>query len=660
MDRPYQVEKPGRVLVVTDGRRFWNPGAGATANSGLAPTVHCSRQGRVWLLCRQVNGFSPLVERLDSRGWMNYGSLRPNSPYSKTPVTFAEAPDGTVWACWTAHNRKRTTAQETPSWTLLDASDSILLARLPDQSAEAAPPLDLFEIPPPAEPLPPPPSLPRYKTTYDQKTQFVYFGDLHVHSEFSTCGRRNGEIEQSQDYSRYVRGLDFMCTSDHSEHLNDANWNAIRLAAHRRNRTGEFAVFTGFEYTSEFDGGGNLYRGHYNVIYRDVDTGGSFFSASEPKFNTPAELWQALKTAVSGSENVLTFPHHPSRRLAWLSWNYYDPDMVPVIEIAQARGSFEYEGCPNAYPLDNDIQRVRGHFIHDGLARGMRWGFVAGGDHGGRQLTAVFSPHLDRGSIFEAIKARRVYATSGERIFLDVRINEKFMGEEVVVEDGMDRQIVIQATGTSPLVQIDLFRNNHIIQQWKPTAPSSGLTWTDGEPLFQKENSYYVRVIQKDGGMAWSSPIWVINKSVPGSFLFQIGGDELHVLYPEQEADISILSHNCAENVVRGIVSLDVPDGWMIKEKNGLPIECSVGSWSQAIFHVTVPRSAGGSLAQAKVFSKIRFDNGETRSSPLFVVVSSKPVSREIKAALIDAKTEVPGEKLRDYIEKMAVVWGLI
>ncbi|GAI93842.1 unnamed protein product, partial [marine sediment metagenome] len=282
-----------------------------------------------------------------------------------------------------------------------------------------------------------------------------------------------------------------------------------------------------------------------------MGNGDYYFSASDPHYNTPLKLWEALRKTASGKENVFTFPHHTSRWVAWLSWNYYDPEMVPLIEIAQSRGSYEYEGCFSDQTLSNDCSRVRGHFIHDGLARGMRWGFIASGDHGGRQLAAVFSPTLKRDDIFNNLRARRAYATNGERMFLDVRVNGHFMGEEFILK-GEEREIVFKVIGTTPLVQVDLFRNGRIIRQWNMQSLEYEEKWVDRDPLYRRENYYYLRAFQKDGGQAWSSPIWVINPNIPGKFSFQVGGDELRVIYPEEETDIAILMHNETEVAVKG------------------------------------------------------------------------------------------------------------
>jgi hypothetical protein len=498
--------------------------------------------------------------------------------------------------------------------------------------------------------------LPRYRSDYHGKTLQVFFGDLHQHSEFSGCGRRDGRIDQNQSYTRDVRGLDFMATTDHGEHLNDHNWRVTQLTARRSYRPGEFVAFSGFEWTSEFDAGGNLYRGHYNAIFRENGGGDTFFSASDPRTNTPQELWKALEKAVGGEQNVLTFPHHPGRRDAWLSWNYYDPRMAPLIEIAQVRGSYEGEGCPTGLKTETAGARIRGHDIQDGLSRGMRWGFIAGGDHGGRQLAAVFSPELTREAIFDALKARRTYATSGERMFLDVRVNDHFMGEEFV-QGNETRTIEVRARGTAPLSEIDLVRNGRSIQKWVGGGSEFEIRWLDREPLPERENSYYVRAVQEGGGLAWSSPIWVRNSEVPGTFRFQIGGDELHLIYPEQDTDFSILMHNGTDRPVHGTAVLLAPPNWRIKEGDGIPVECPAGSWGLAVFHLTAPSASLTEIGLPQVTARLEMPGGQTRESSLFVVGSPVPISKEQRALLIEARAATPPSRFPENLKKMAESW---
>lgn len=662
LDKGYSVRNPSQVVVATDGKEWWRPVQPSDSAFGLMPNILCSKNGTVWLLSRSFNGISrpykeffPLCESLGPEGWKNYGALWPKKRGYKEIMAITEAPNGEVWTAWVPNNRKKLGSKETPSWTFLDGTDSIAVARVPRVDKTGLPKL----IPLSREKFRPvkPVTYPRYQTTYNREEYHVYFGDLHQHSEFSGCGLTNGRIDQNQHYTRYVRGLDFMCTIDHAEHLNDHNWHVIQMTAEKNYKPGKFVTFTGFEWTSEFDAGGNLFRGHYNAIFRKVGNGDYYFSASDPRYNTPFKLWDALKISGGGTQNVLTIPHHISRRLAWLSWNFYDPEMVPLIEIVQSRGSFEYEGSFSHQIQRNDIGRVSGHYAHDGLERGMRWGFMASGDHAGRQLTAVFSPRLERDALFDSLKARRVYATNGERMFLDVRINGHFMGEEFVLNEEK-REIVLKASGTTSLIQVDLFRNGRSVRQWNPNRSNFELSWIDREPLLRRESYYYVRIIQIDGGQAWSSPIWIINPNFSGKFRFQVGGDELRVIYPNQETDFSILMHNETETSVNGKVFIEVPESWKVKELNGIEIDCLPGAWRHAVFHITVPKSALKHLCLPEVTASISFPHGKTYKSQLFVVSSPIPISREQKAVLIDARTKIPKSQFSEYLKEMTKVWG--
>ncbi len=660
-DRTYRIHFPASTVKVTDGNSWWIPETPIHPAPGLMPSLHCSNGGTVWLFSRSFVGysspllyFSPLVESLSAEGWKNHGAVWTTAPGYKSTLSVAEDKHGQVWAAWAQHDREKKGFTDTPSWTHMDGPDRILVVRTPERPDAGPPrliPWERGQIPS-QEPL----IFPRFQTTYQQENLQVYFGDLHQHSEFSGCGRHNGFIDQNQRYSRVVRGLDFMSTIDHGEHLNDHTWRWTQLAAERNNLPGKFVTFTGFEWTSEFDAGGNLYRGHYNALFRTVGKGDNFFSASDPATNTPLELWTALRKAVGGPHNVLTFAHHTSRRMAWLTWNYYDPEMAPLIEIAQARGSYEYGGCYMGPELDNDCTRVSGHYIQDGLNRGMRFGFIASGDHGGRQLAAVYAPELTRDQIFKALKAKRVYATSGERILLDVRLNGHFMGEEFELENP-SRKLHIQSIGTAPLVEVDVFRNGRSIKQWAVNSHTIELDWEDSEPLWQRESYYYVRIVQADGAQAWSSPIWVISPDFPGRFHFQVGGDELRVIYPDQETDFAVLLHNETPHSIRGQVFLDIPATWILAEENHIPVECPPGSWKTVVFNVTAPRDSLTKIILPRVSAGFVKENGDTEESALFVVASPRYLTREQKAVLIDAHTQVPALQFAEYLRNMAGIW---
>jgi hypothetical protein len=122
-------------------------------------------------------------------------------------------------------------------------------------------------------------------------------------------------------------------------------------------------------------------------------------------------------------------------------------------------------------------------------------------------LTAFLVPELTREAVLAAMRARRVYATSGVRIALEVDWDGHAMGAEYVI-DALPR-LRAAVHGSAPLALIEVIRNDrralrvevggaldHVLD-WCDPAPSTGTSY------------YYLRVTQVDDGIAWSSPVWI-------------------------------------------------------------------------------------------------------------------------------------------------------
>lgn len=75
----------------------------------------------------------------------------------------------------------------------------------------------------------------------------------------------------------------------------------------------------------------------------------------------------------------------------------------------------------------------------------------------GGALTGVWAEELTRESIFEALRARRCFATNGERMALVVRVDAIPMGAETMVEG----KVAVSCRVRAPrrVLRIDLFRD---------------------------------------------------------------------------------------------------------------------------------------------------------------------------------------------------------
>jgi hypothetical protein len=128
----------------------------------------------------------------------------------------------------------------------------------------------------------------------------------------------------------------------------------------------------------------------------------------------------------------------------------------------------------------------------------------------GTALIAVYAPELTRESLFDSIKNRHTYGTTGERILLEFSIDGNVMGSEYRESDLPEISVTVGGTNTLESVEVMKYSNS---SGWESihTESSAQLTctfaYTDTD--FTEDSLYYVRVIQTDGEIAWSSPIWV-------------------------------------------------------------------------------------------------------------------------------------------------------
>jgi hypothetical protein len=333
----------------------------------------------------------------------------------------------------------------------------------------------------------------------------LYFGEIHGQS--GLCDGTNSPAE-IYEYARTAAGLDFAAVSSHDFELTARDWEEIRQATRGAHRPGEFVTFLGYEWSGKPDAGGD------NNIYFLDDDGPLVYSAP---FGG-SDGWDPAGGQVEGArdlsevierlagERFMVVPHCGGRQC---NLDYYDPAVMPLFEIQSCHRTYE-------------------HVAQEAIRRGHLFGFIGGSDdhrgalgdshpaaretffssHNG--LVAAYAENLTRRSLWEAFFARRVYATNGPRIVLTADIDGTIMGGELREPPGSTVQLAFWTRLDGMLDRVEVVRDDEVIRTFRGGGnqvlefEGTMKLEVEGEPHF-----YYLRVIQTDGGRAWSSPIRV-------------------------------------------------------------------------------------------------------------------------------------------------------
>ncbi len=282
--------------------------------------------------------------------------------------------------------------------------------------------------------------------------QRVHWGDPHGQTE-ETVGI--GTLDDYFTYARDAAALDFVGHQGNDFQITAGIWQAIREKIAAYHEPGRFVSFLGYEWSGNTPGGGD-----HNVHFLHDD--GPLHRSSH--WQVPDRADEAtdrhpvsrLYEQFRGREDVLLIPHVGGRHANLIE--FFDDELIPLVEICSAWGVFEW-------------------LTEDALRRGARIGFAGGSDdHTARPgfasppphhfgirggLTATLASACTRESIWEALKARRTYATTGVRIILDVTANGHAVGS--AFSTGGPVELSVQVVGTAPLWRVEVLRWPEVI-----------------------------------------------------------------------------------------------------------------------------------------------------------------------------------------------------
>ena len=124
-------------------------------------------------------------------------------------------------------------------------------------------------------------------------------------------------------------------------------------------------------------------------------------------------------------------------------------------------------------------------------------------------LFGVYAPALTREAVWEAFRRRQVYGTSGPKIILFFRVGNHPMGSEIRwPEEQGPLPIALRAVACEEIAVLEVIRNGEVVFREMGEGVFAQALLEDDDPV-EGDSWYYARVVQEDGNMAWSSPVWV-------------------------------------------------------------------------------------------------------------------------------------------------------
>ncbi len=340
-----------------------------------------------------------------------------------------------------------------------------------------------------------------YRTTCNGKTYRILKGDSHRHSSLSGDGGGDSQLEDSYRYALDASGLDWFSNGDHDNGYNEYYWNLTQKYTDIFHIADYHTPPFGYERSCRFP------DGHRNVLF----TQRGIRMLPRLKYNVKEHPNSSPDTRLLykylDQFDGICVSHTSATTTAGTDWRELDTKPEPVIEIYQGeRMSAECLDCPR---FRDDIPyhpiNEKGTY-HEALNKGHHLGIISSSDHRSTHssFAMVYADEFSREGIMNGLKNRRTYGAT-DNIVLDVKTNGHIMGEVIQAND---IEIDIHVIGTEKIKEIIIIKNGKEYPVKHKGDKEIKVQWKDKKVDTSKENYYYVRILQEDGEVAWSSPVW--------------------------------------------------------------------------------------------------------------------------------------------------------
>ncbi len=314
-----------------------------------------------------------------------------------------------------------------------------------------------------------------------------------VHFWGDTHGQSNETLGTNTAHEYFLFGrdrafLDVMGHQGNDFQMTGSFWKNLNALTAEFDKPGKFVCIPGYEWSANTAVGGDRnvhYRREGETIHRSSHAqiaDPTDMVDEETDAHTADHLFEKLK----GKDCVVMA--HVGGRYADITYAH-DEVLETAVEVHSDWGTFEW-------------------IVRDAFDKGFRVGIVANSDgHKGRPgasypgasffgsqggLTCFLAPRLDRDAIFNAMRRRHHYATTGNRMLLDVSVttnNNSALqlpgGSTGTAETVMVRKLImgdiaqvtdetvelqVSALGSAPIERLDIFSGPQLIETIRPHA----------------------------------------------------------------------------------------------------------------------------------------------------------------------------------------------
>ena len=354
-----------------------------------------------------------------------------------------------------------------------------------------------------------------------------YFGQLHSHTQYSDGA---GPLT---DALRYVENLpasanvQFVAFTDHSNYFDsssspneeaalydtslvkdsDANhsWKTYKdtIAKFNEDNAGSMVAIGGFEMT--WSGG----PGHINTFNTPGIVSRNNKTLNNKTDDAGMKAYYALLSQAEGAASISQFNHPGTTFGNFKDFNYWDPvidSRMYMVEVGNGEGAIGAGGYYPSYEqyimaLDKGwhLAPTNNQDNHKG-----KWG------NANDARDVILTDDFSEQGIYEAIRALRMYATEDKNLELTYTVNGLMMGSSITeIPDKLNIEVTVNDPDASDsIAKVEVVANSgKVAYTWDNAAQlRSGKLSATLDPSY---SYYFIRVTQKDGDLAVTSPVWV-------------------------------------------------------------------------------------------------------------------------------------------------------